>query len=157
LLLTLWLLATPAQASPAWTLVVPFGVPQFAHGKRKRGLLYAGLQAVGLSASTVATVRTYGYASAGNDQLYLTWRMISAGTVAFTAAAWFASSLDGSRLHQLELEAYGLAQGARDWDHWHSPGAHSHGPSALSSQSFSPRPTSWGVVLPPGLGIAHGR
>ena len=103
MLLTLWLLATPAQASPAWTLVVPFGVPQFAHGKRKRGLLYAGLQAVGLSASTVATVRTYGYASAGNDQLYLTWRMISAGTVAFTAAAWFASSLDGSRLHQLEL------------------------------------------------------
>ena len=145
MLLSLWLLATPAQASPAWTLVVPFGVPQFAHGKRKRGLLYAGLQAVGLSASAVATLRTYGYASAGNDRLYLTWRMISAGTVAFTAAAWFASSVDGSRLHQLELEAHGLAQGARDWDRWHHP------------LTFSVAPTSWGVALPPGLGITHGR
>ncbi len=136
MLLSLWLLATPAQAAPAWTLVMPFGVPQFTHGKQKRGLLYAGLQFVGVSASTVATMRAYSYANAGNDQLYLTWRMISAGTVAFSAAGWFASALDGSRLHQLELEAYGLAQGARDWDRW----------QASSVSTLQPR--AWGVALP---------
>ncbi len=121
MLLSLWLLVAPVQAGPAWTLVVPFGVPQFTHGKRKRGLLYGGLQFVGVSASAVATVRAYGYANAGNDDLYLTWRMISAGTVAFTAASWFASAVDGSRLHQLELEAYGLAGNARAWDRWNPP------------------------------------
>jgi len=145
LLLSLWLLATPAQAGPAWTLVVPFGVPQFVHKKRKRGLLYGGLQLAGLSASTVATFRSYGYANAGNDDLYLTWRLISAGTVAFTAAAWFASALDGSRLHQLELEAYGLTQSARAWDSWHTH----------TSPTFYT--VGWGVDLTDASRIEHGR
>jgi hypothetical protein len=118
LLLSLWLLVSPVQAGPAWTLVVPFGVPQFAHRKRGRGLLYAGLQLVGLSTSVVASIQAYGYANAGNEDLFQTWRLISAGTVAFTAGAWFASILDGSRLHQLELEAYGLAYGRAEWDRW---------------------------------------
>lgn len=144
MLLSLWLMAAPAEAAPAWTILVPFGVPQFTHRRRGRGFVFGGLQAVGLTTSTFATLAAFGYADAGNEDLYLAWRLASAGTVAFTAAAWFASVIDGSRLHQLELEAYGLAQNAQAWDLWHQP------PFTLSTA-----PT-WGLPLPVYPGVHHG-
>ena len=104
MLLSLWLLSAPAAAAPGWTLALPLGVPQFVHGRPGMGALFAGLQVIGIGATAVATSQVYRYADSEDGDLYLTWRMVSSGTVAFTAAAWFASALGGSRLHQLELE-----------------------------------------------------
>ena len=112
------------------------------------GALFAGLQVIGIGATSVATAQVYRYADSEDGDLYLTWRMISSGTVAFTAASWFASSLGGSRLHQLELEHRGLA--GRQWQSWQTTamfdtalGDLGPGPSPVPSQGWSPSPQVW--------------
>jgi len=96
-----------------WTTVLPFGIPQFAQGEATRGWTYAGIQAVGVVASIYTGLEMRELALAGEIDRELTYRLVSAGTVAVTALTWFASVVDGSNMR---IEAIDRAQAARDWD-----------------------------------------
>ncbi len=103
LLLSLCLLDTPAAAAdPGWFLVMPFGVPQFTHGKPGRGVVYAGLQGALIGGAVWSSMEMLEAGLAGEVDRDLTFRLISAGFVAAASGAWLASAIDGSRLHQLE-------------------------------------------------------
>ena len=121
MLLALLALAPPALAAenpniaPGITVVLPLGVPQFAQGRSKRGFIYGGLQLAGGALTTTALMRMRTLAADGTDiEAELTWRMVSAGSTAFTAGAWFASTLDASRYRQLQLEQ--LQEATMAWD-----------------------------------------
>ena len=96
-----------------WTTVLPFGIPQFAQGEPTRGWTYAGIQAVGVAASIYTGLEMRELALAGEVDRELTYRLVSAATVAVTALTWFTSVVDGSNMR---IEAIDRAQAARDWD-----------------------------------------
>jgi hypothetical protein len=96
-----------------WTTLLPFGIPQFAQGESKRGWIYAGVQGVGLAASIYTGLEMRRLAVEGEIDRELTYRLISAGTVAVTALTWFASVVDGSNMR---IESIDRAQSARDWE-----------------------------------------
>lgn len=128
MLLALLALAPPALAAetpniaPGITVVLPLGAPQFAQGRSRRGLIYGGLQLAGGALTVTSLMRMRTLAGTGTDiDAELTWRMVSAGSTAFTAGTWFASTLDASRYRQLQLEqmqeatmAWDLARAVRD-------------------------------------------
>jgi len=96
-----------------WTTVLPFGIPQFVQGESRRGWIYAGIQGVGLAASIYTGIEMRRLALEGEIDRELTYRLVSAGSVAVTALTWFVSVVDGSNLR---IEAIDRAQAARDWD-----------------------------------------
>lgn len=102
--LLLSLLAAPAQAAPAWTLAVPFGVPQFTHQQPWRGVLYGALQAGAAGAATWTTLEMREAALAGDIDRELPLRMASAVAVAGFTAVWTISIIDGARQHAIEGE-----------------------------------------------------
>ena len=96
-----------------WTTVLPFGIPQFAQGESNRGWIYAGIQGVGLAASIYTGLEMRRLAVAGEIDQELTYRLISAGTVAVTAITWFVSVVDGSNMR---IESIERTRAARDWE-----------------------------------------
>ncbi len=110
LLATMALVTTPAHAAqspqlaPAWTVVLPFGGPQFAEGRRTRGLVFGGLQLAGASLTVTSIVQMRSLAEAGDIDAELRWRMTSAGAMAFTTGCWFGSTLDASRYREIQQE-----------------------------------------------------
>ncbi len=121
-MLASWLLFSTALADTpgTWTVVMPLGIPQFAHGKPGRGALFGGIQAAGIGASTVATIKMIELAQIGDANAVdeeIQWRLVSVGSVALTGAAWFASVIDGARLHDVaRAEAQARADSVRHWD-----------------------------------------
>lgn len=107
--------AAESHLAPGFTVVLPLGVPQLAEGRTRRGLIYGGLQLAGLGLTTTALVQMRSLAVSGDDlEAELRWRMISAGSTAFTAGTWFASTLEASRYRQVQLEQMQTALVA--WD-----------------------------------------
>jgi len=110
LLATMALGSSPARAAeapplaPAWTVVLPFGGPQLAEGRRTRGLVFGGLQLAGASLTVTALVQMRSLAVAGDIDAELRWRMTSAGAMAFTTGCWFGSTLEASRYRQIQQE-----------------------------------------------------
>lgn len=102
-----------AGVPPTWTVVVPFGVPQFSHGARAPGLAFGGAQVAGVGLAGVAGARMWSLASAGEVERELVWRQVGAGAVAVSAGAWFASVVHGSRLHDQAQERLEAVQA---WD-----------------------------------------
>ena len=99
---------------------MPLGIPQFAHGKPGRGALFGGLQTAGIVTSTVATIKMIELSQVGSPEAVdeeITWRLVSVGSVALTGATWFASVIDGARLHDAaRAEAQARADSVRHWD-----------------------------------------
>lgn len=107
--------AAERDLAPGFTVVLPLGVPQLAEGRTRPGLIYGGLQAAGLGLTVTSLVRMRTLAIDGTDvDAELRWRMVSAGSTAFTAGSWFASTLDASRYRQVQLEQMQAALVA--WD-----------------------------------------
>lgn len=107
--------AAESDLAPGFTVILPLGVPQLAEGRTRRGLIYGGLQLAGLGLTTTALVQMRSLAVSGNDiEAELRWRMVSAGSTAFTAGSWFASTLDASRYRQVQIEEMQAALMA--WD-----------------------------------------
>ncbi len=108
----------PARIPAVWTVAMPLGVPQVAHGETRRGLLFGGVQAVGIGATVYSQVRMLELAE-GDDPgglEELGWRRGSAAGSAVTGLAWLGSVIDGSRLHDAALEGAAMAESVRAWD-----------------------------------------
>ena len=99
-------------ASP-WAMVLPFGVPQFATQRTKLGLVFGGLQAIGVAGAVYSGVEMIRFAEEGEVDQELLMRDISKYSVALTGAMWLASVIDGSRARDVALEK---AQAARNWE-----------------------------------------
>lgn len=97
------LLLSTAMAGPGWTLVMPFGVGLYTHGKPVRGTIYAGTQAGGIALAVSGSLVGDQALVAGDNDSALTWRYITLGGASFAVASYFVALLDGSRVHQLEL------------------------------------------------------
>ena len=107
--------AAESDLAPGFAVILPLGVPQLAEGRTRRGLIYGGLQLAGLGLTTTALVQMRSLAVSGDDiEAELRWRMVSAGSTAFTAGSWFASTLDASRYRQVQIEEMQAALMA--WD-----------------------------------------
>jgi hypothetical protein len=96
-----------------WATVLPFGIPQFIQGESKRGWIYASVQAVGVAGSIYTGLEMRRLAEAGDVDEELTYRLISAATVAVTALTWFGSVVDGSNMR---IESIERASAAREWE-----------------------------------------
>ena len=138
-LLGLLLAAAPANAGAVWTLVMPFGLPQFTHERPGRGAIYLGSQLAMGGLATWSSIELWEAAEAEDFDRELRHRMISAGAVAGVCASWLVSVIDGARLHQLEVEGVTLSQaphGRASWsalDPFAAPaGALPPGPLALA-------------------------
>lgn len=97
------LLLSTAMAGPGWTLVMPFGVGLYTHGKPVRGTVYAGTQAAGIAVAVSGSLVGDEATIAGDDQTALTWRFVTLGGASLGVVSYFVSLLDGSRVHQLQL------------------------------------------------------
>ncbi|HND34240.1 MAG TPA: hypothetical protein PLA94_29765, partial [Myxococcota bacterium] len=71
------LLLSTAMAGPGWTLVMPFGVGLYTHGKPVRGTVYAGTQAAGIAVAVSGSLLGDQATVAGDDQTALTWRFVT--------------------------------------------------------------------------------
>ena len=107
-----------AEVPAVWTVAMPLGVPQFAHGERARGLQFGGVQAVGIGTTVYSQARMVALAQSddpgGLEEL--AWRRASVVGSAVTGLAWLASVIDGSRLHDAALEGTAMAESVRAWD-----------------------------------------
>ena len=104
------LLAAPANAGAVWTVVMPLGVPQFTHQKPLRGVAYGSVQLALGGVATWSSLEMREAALAEDVGRELPLRMVSAGAIAGFAATWLISSIDGSRLHDIEaMDAEDLA------------------------------------------------
>lgn len=112
------LLSTASASPPGWSLA-PLGIGVYVHGKPVRGAAYSLTQAAGITTLSLATVNAYAAAEAEDDAGFARWQGISIAGVSVTALSYLASVLDGSRLHELELEDEGKAARLRveTWDH----------------------------------------
>lgn len=106
------LLSGPAVAAPGWTQVLPLGVPQLAQGRPKAALAFGAPQLLGAAASTWAISEMTEAALAQEIDRELNLRLISMGTVTFTAAFWFASVVESAN-HAEQAQAQ--AQAAMAW------------------------------------------
>src|SRR5688500_8716788 len=109
------LLSAALAAPPGWTLA-PFGVGIYVHGKPVRGATYTATQAVGIAALTWATVEGHAAAEAEDDAAFASWQALSIAGVSLAAGSYLVSVLDGSRLHDLELEGVNARNRVRAWD-----------------------------------------
>ena len=125
MLLSLLLLTNPAQAEApeaaptlgqprAFTIVMPFGTPQYVLGRPKAGLSFMSAQLVGFGFGAFASARMWQSFEAEDYEAERSWRMASWGGIATGSAAYFGSVLHGSRLYQLQGEQ--LAASARAWE-----------------------------------------
>lgn len=112
ILLLTALLSGPAHAAPAWTQILPLGVPQLAQGRPKPALVFGAPQALGGAASIWAISEMREASFAGDIDRELNLRLVSMGTVTFTAAFWFASVVESAN-HAEQAEAQ--AQAAMAW------------------------------------------
>jgi hypothetical protein len=107
-----------AEVPAVWTVAMPLGVPQFAHGEKTRGFRFCGVQAVGIGTTVYSQVQMLALAQSeepgGLEEL--AWRRASAVSSAVTGLAWLASVIDGSRLHDAALEGVARAESVRAWD-----------------------------------------
>ena len=87
-------------------MVVPFGVGQFAHDKRGRGIAYAVSEVATASLATFAYVQMVQLAEEGDVDTELRWRMVSAVSTAGFAGIYTAQVIDGARLWQLDREGH---------------------------------------------------
>jgi hypothetical protein len=99
---------------PVWTLVMPFGVPQFFQHKRGAGIGYAAVQAAGTGLAAYSTARMWSLAEAGEVDQELRWRMVSFGAVSVMGAGWFASSTHAAHVYRYQGDE--LAARARAWE-----------------------------------------
>ncbi len=91
-------------------MVVPFGVGQFAHDKKRRGTVYAITEATLAGLATFSYVNMVSLAADGKVDEELRWRMVSAVSTAGFAGVYTAQVIDGARLWQLDAEGHeGLA------------------------------------------------
>ena len=124
MLLSLLLLLSPARAAEdtgpqlhqprAFTIVMPFGTPQYVMGRPKAGAIFTGAQLAGFGFGTFASVRMWQSFNAEDYDAERSWRMASWAGIATGGAAYFGSVLHGSRLYQLQGEQMELA--ARQWE-----------------------------------------
>ncbi len=116
-MLALALVSSALAAPPAWTLA-PFGVGVYLHGKPVRGAAYSLTQAAGITTLAIATSNAYAAAEDEDDARFEQWQGISIAGVSVAAVSYLASVLDGSRLHELELEEASEEARARvtGWD-----------------------------------------
>jgi hypothetical protein len=124
MLLSLLLLTRPALAADpegapelhqprAFTIVMPFGTPQYVMGRPKAGLAFTGAQLAGFGFGTFASVRMWQAFEAEDYEAERSWRMASWGGIASGSAAYFGSVMHGSRLYQLQGEQ--MAASATSW------------------------------------------
>ena len=106
------LLSGPAVAAPGWTQILPLGVPQLAQGRPKPALVFGAPQALGAAASVWAITEMREASFAGEIDRELNLRLVSMGTVTFTAAFWFASDVESAN-HAEQAQAQ--AQAALAW------------------------------------------
>jgi hypothetical protein len=109
------LLSAALAAPPGWTLA-PFGVGVYVHGKPVRGAVYTATQAAGIATLTVATIKGYAAAEAEDDSEFASWQALSIAGVSLAATSYLASVLDGSRLHDLELEGANAKDRVQAWE-----------------------------------------
>ncbi|MEC7240111.1 MAG: hypothetical protein VXW32_02635 [Myxococcota bacterium] len=105
------------KVPPAWTMVLPFGTPQFATDRSRLGLVLGGLQAVGVAGAVYSGVEMVRLAEEGEVDQELAMRELSAVSVALTGAMWLASVIDGSNAREVALKK---AESARLWDQQNS-------------------------------------
>lgn len=115
-----WLGIGLAVAEPpaTWTVVMPLGVPQFAHGEPKRGLLFGGLQAASIGTTIVAQLRALelGQSDDAGGKEELTWRVVSGASTGLAGLSWLGSVIDGARLHDAAVESADLVEASRAWE-----------------------------------------
>ena len=91
---------------PTIALVAPLGVPQFAQRRPLPGLAFFAVQGAGIGFGSYASVRMWQATELEDIDAERSWRMASFGGIATGAAGWFVSTLEGSRYHQVQTEAY---------------------------------------------------
>ena len=123
----LGLLAPPAQAAGAFTVFMPFGIPQFAHEAPGRGALYAGIQAAGIAGVAYSEHKLLQSSAEGDWDTYDRWIAPSAISITAFGICWFVSVVDGARLHEQQL-----ALAARQWQRseWQATRLSLSGPAA---------------------------
>lgn len=121
-LVALFLVTPTAQAEEsqnipsAWTMVLPFGGPQFATDRNKLGFVFGGLQLAGAGSAIYSGLEMVRLAESGEPEdvdQELRFRTLSAVSVGIAAAAWLASVMDGSHARDVAVER---AQSARAWE-----------------------------------------
>lgn len=116
-LLLALLLTPPATAEeprqPGWTLVLPFGAPQYIQRRPGWGAGFMTAQALGVGGAVWSGVAIERAVEAEDYERELQLRAVSAVTVGLTAASWFGSVLDGARYYQLQGEQ--MAAQAQAW------------------------------------------
>jgi hypothetical protein len=106
-------LSSALAAPPGWALA-PFGVGVYVHGHPGRGAVYTATQAVGFGTALAASLLAGTAADAGDEAGMATYGTVAAASVTLGITSWFVSSLDASRLH--ELESPPAASAVRAWD-----------------------------------------
>lgn len=104
--LPLVLIPTSLAAAPLLNLL-PLGVGVYAHGRPVRGIMYTAVQAGAATTWTVATLQTWQAETDGRESDVKRGQAICVGAASLTLASYLVSVLDGSRLHELEVEAKG--------------------------------------------------
>jgi hypothetical protein len=106
------LLALPAASAqestetpglqPAITLVLPFGVPQYASHRPGLATIFASTQVVGIGLGAWGLERQLHFDELEEYEKVLRYRMMSWSAVSIAALSWFTSSLEGSRHYQIQ-------------------------------------------------------
>lgn len=102
-MLLLALLPTTLAAPPVLN-VLPFGVGVYAHKKPLRGVIYTVTQAGGAGLWYGATWPARYAADIGDDATVQRWQGVLIGAATLTIGSYIVSIIDGSRLHDLEVE-----------------------------------------------------
>ena len=97
----------------AWSMVAPFGVPQFLNDRNALGFTFGGLQVLGIGGAVYSGIRMRDLAVEGDVDAELRMRTLSVWAVGTAGAAWLASVIDGSHARDVALEK---AQSARAWE-----------------------------------------
>ena len=102
-----------------WTVAMPLGIPQFTLHAPRRGLLFGGIQVLGIGATVYASLEMLELSQSddpGGDK-ELAWRQASAASTAIVGLTWLVSGIDGSRAHDEALaRSQAMRVSARDWD-----------------------------------------
>ena len=113
-LLAAVLAPAPARAGDLWTVVLPFGLPQFVQHRPIAGAAYAAVQGAG-AAGAVWTGLALGNAlDEEQGERFDRWRLPNALCVTALAGGWFVSAVDA--LHARDVASREQADRARAWD-----------------------------------------